>query len=624
MVNQPPAALQPAIRLFQHGNIAGAREAVDAALQSDPASSPLLEFAAYLAACSNDHGGVVAYNRRLLAIDGAHPVARVNLAAALVSLADYDEAEALLAETSDPRMLRLRGFVHQQRGRLAEAAADYAAVVAAQPDDFQIWNNLGNVRMAAGDARGAADAFDQALLLRADVIPIYLNLSEALAKSHQFAARQAAMREAARRAPEDAQVQTELGLAEAAVRDLDAAEAAFREAIRLAPQAPAAYVELGLMLETANRIDALDALLAEAVRNRMSAGEVEFLRAWSLRRHGNVAAALESAERIPATIHDIRRGQLLGDLYDRAGRSAEAFAAFQAMNAAAATADRVRPGPSYRETIARNATLLTADRVSAWPRVSTVSIPPAPVFVVGFPRSGTTLLDTMLMNLPGLHVLEEQPVLMQATEDIGYDEERLSSLNKGDVDALRSRYFERLAEIDPARPDQLIIDKHPLQMARVALIHRIFPDARIVLVERHPCDAVLSCFMANFNLNFATRSFGDIEETARVYDAVFDLWSRATDLLPLNVLSVRYERLIADPEAEMRRLLAFLGQTWDPAVLDNRGSAARRTEIRTASYSQVTEPIYNRAVGRWTRYRNQLAPAMPILAPWAERMNYPL
>jgi tetratricopeptide (TPR) repeat protein len=624
MVNQPPAELQPALRLFQHGNIAGARESVDTALRSNPASPPLLEFGAYLAACANDHHGVVAYNRRLLAVDAAHPVARVNLVAALVSLEEYDAAEALLAGASDPRMLRLRGFVHQQRGRLAEAAADYAAVVAAQPDDFQIWNNLGNVRMAAGDPQGAASAFDQALLLRADVIPIYLNLSEALAKSHQFAARQAAMREAARRAPEDPQVQTDLGLAEAAMRDLDAAEAAFRAAIRLAPQAPAAYVELGLMLETANRVDALDALLAQAERNRVPAGETEFLRAWSLRRHGNVAAALQSAERIPETIHDIRRGQLLGDLYDRAGRSAEAFAAFQAMNTAAAAVDRVRPGPSYRETITRNAALLTPDRVLAWPRVSPAPTPPAPVFIVGFPRSGTTLLDTMLMNLPNLHVLEEQPVLTQATEGIGYDEERLSSITAEDVEALRRQYFERLAAIDPARPDQLIIDKHPLQMARAALIHRIFPDARIVLVERHPCDAVLSCFMANFNLNLATRSFGDLEETARVYDAVFDLWSRATDLLPLSVLSVRYERLIADSEAEMRQLLEFLGQKWDPAVLDNRGSAARRSEIRTASYSQVTEPIYNRAIGRWTRYREHLAPVLPILAPWAERMGYPL
>lgn len=625
MVNQPPAALQPALRLFQHGDIAGARQSVDAALRLDPGSVPLLEFGGYLAACANDHAGVIAYNRHLLAADPVHPVARANLAAALVTLERHDEAEALLADASDAKLLRLRGFVHQQRGRLAEAAADYEAVVAAQPDDFQIWNNLGNVRMAMDDPRGAATAFDQALLLRADVIPIYLNLSEALSKSQQLTARQAAMREAARRSAEDPQVQTELGLAEAGVRDLAAAETAFREAIRLAPQAPAAYIELGLMLETANRVDALDAVLAEAVRNGVRTGETEFLRAWSLRRHGDVEGALQSAERIPETIHTIRRAQLLGDLYDRTGRSADAFAAFNAMNAAAAASDHNRrPISTYRETIASNAATLTPEGVAAWTPAHVVSEVPAPVFVVGFPRSGTTLLDTMLMNLPRLHVLEEKPVFAQATEEIGYDDARLATIGEEDVARLRARYFERLAAVEPGRASQVIVDKHPLQMARVALIHRIFPDARIVLVERHPCDAVLSCFMANFNLNFATRSFGDLEETARVYDAVFDIWTRANSLLPINVLAIRYERLIADPEAEMRRLLEFLGEPWNPAVLDNRGSAARRSEIRTASYSQVTEPIYNRAVGRWTRYREQLAPVMPVLAPWAERMRYSL
>lgn len=622
MVNQPTAALQPALRLFQHGDIAGARKSVDAALLSDPGSMPLLEFGGYLAACAGDHEGVIAYNRKVLAADAGNAIARVNFAAALVSTGQLDEAEALTADATDPKLLRLRGFIHQQRGRLGEAVADYEAAVAAQPDDFQIWNNLGNVRLAAGDAQGAAVAFDRALLLRADAIPIYLNLSEALARSHQLAARQAAMREAARRAPEDPQVQTDLGLAEAGMRDFAAAEAAFRTAIRLAPQSPAPYIELGLMFETGNRIDALDALLAEAMRNGIPADEAEFLRAWSLRRHGDVTGALAAAERIPQSIHALRRSQMLGDLYDRVGRSAEAWAAFEAMNAAAAQTDRERPARSYRETIADNAALLTGARVAAWSPARPVAEPPAPIFIVGFPRSGTTLLDTMLMNLPGLHVLEEKPVLTEATAEIGYDDRRLAELTDSDVARLRAGYFERLAAIDPARPGQRIIDKHPLQMARVALVHRIFPDARFVLVERHPCDAVLSCFMANFNRNFATRSFGSIDETARVYDTVFDLWTRAKDVLPLSHAAIRYERLIADPEREMRALLDFIGEPWDPAVLDHRGSAARRAEIRTASYSQVTEPLYNRAVGRWTRYREQLAPVLPLLSPWAERMGY--
>ena len=196
------------------------------------------------------------------------------------------------------------------------------------------------------------------------------------------------------------------------------------------------------------------------------------------------------------------------------------------------------------------------------------------------------------------------------------------TLSSDEANRLRALYFEKLAEIAPAPRDRTIVDKHPLHMARMPLVHRLFPEAKIVFVERHPCDAVLSCFMANFQLNHAMRSFVTLDEAARTYDTVFRAWTRAKSLLPLQVHRIRYERMVADLEGEMRPLLDFLGLEWDPKVLDNRAAAAKRAHIRTASYSQVTEPIYRRSAGRWERYRRQMEPVLPILAPWAERMGY--
>jgi hypothetical protein len=161
-------------------------------------------------------------------------------------------------------------------------------------------------------------------------------------------------------------------------------------------------------------------------------------------------------------------------------------------------------------------------------------------------------------------------------------------------------------------------------MARMPLIHRLFPDAKVILVERHPCDVVLSCFMSNFTLNRAMRQFVTLEGAARLYDTVFDAWSRAVELLPISHHAIRYERMVEDTEGEMRRLLDYLEIEWTPSVLDNQAAAARRSHISTASYSQVTEPIYRRASGRWERYREQLAPVLPILTPWAARMGYPV
>jgi hypothetical protein len=118
------------------------------------------------------------------------------------------------------------------------------------------------------------------------------------------------------------------------------------------------------------------------------------------------------------------------------------------------------------------------------------------------------------------------------------------------------------------------------------------------------------------------RSFTTLEEAAHTYDAVFSAWTAAEERLPLRVHRVRYERLVADPNAELARLLGFLDIDAAADALDHRHAARERGQIRTASYSQVTEPIYQRAVARWQRYADQLAPVIPILKPWAERLGY--
>jgi hypothetical protein len=218
-------------------------------------------------------------------------------------------------------------------------------------------------------------------------------------------------------------------------------------------------------------------------------------------------------------------------------------------------------------------------------------------------------------------VFVELPLMNQVDVALG-DEARLADLDAQEANRLRRLYFETLAEVSPPAPGKRIVDKHPLRMARMPIVNRLFPDARIIFVERHPCDVVLSCFMANFQLNQAMRSFSDLEEAARTYDAVFTAWTKAEAVLPISVHRVRYEHMVEDLPREMRPLLDFLGLGWDEKVLDNQAAAASRGHVRTASYAQVTEPIYTRSAGRWERYRTQLAPVLPILAPWAEKMGY--
>lgn len=622
-VSQPPAPLIPALQLYRRGDVPGARQSVAAALQTHGDEPALLEFAGLLAAQTGDHSEAAAYFRRHTDVAPEDLGARVNLVTALIGARRLDEALAACADRGEPALLRLAGYIHQQEGRLAEAAAAYEAELVVWPGDFESWNNLGNVRVAQGDLEAAIAAFQRALVEEPGIPEMYLNLSEVLVTAERPEARVRVMRQAAQVAPGNAAVQAELGLALSAVRDFAEAEAAYREAIRLNPNQVSAYLDLALLLENLNRTDELDRLAAEAEVRAGASPEIAFVKAWALRRQGRIDEALPLAEATPESIHPVRRAQLLAELYDRTGDTDRAFAAFEDMNRAAAAARPAPQGPSYRAQVEARVTRLTPQWVADWTRHPPEAEPRAPTFIVGFPRSGTTLLDTLLMNVPDFHVLEELPVL-RAAEIASRDESKLARLDRDEVRRLRGSYFQALEALAPPQPGQRVIDKSPLHMARMPLVHRLFPDAKVILVERHPCDAVLSCFMANFNLNLAMRSFVDLEEAARTYDAVFEAWTRAATLLPIEVHRVRYEHMVEDLEGEMRPLLAFLGREWDPSVLDNQASAARRDHIRTASYSQVGEPLYKRAAGRWERYRRQMEPVLPILAPWAERMGYDL
>ena len=243
------------------------------------------------------------------------------------------------------------------------------------------------------------------------------------------------------------------------------------------------------------------------------------------------------------------------------------------------------------------------------------------MFLIGFPRSGTTLLDTILMGHPNTVVMEEQPPLNIVEQELG-GAAALPGLNAEAIANARARYFEEVEKLQPVGPGQLLIDKSPLFLYRLPLILRLFPDARIILALRHPCDVVLSCWMSNFRLNSAMANFLRLEDAAAFYDLCFRHWQTARQLFPVQVHEIVYEQLVEDVESEVGPLLDWLGLAWDADVLDHRRTAKSRGLITTASYSQVTEPIYRRASGRWKRYRKQLEPVLGTLAPWALALGY--
>jgi tetratricopeptide (TPR) repeat protein len=654
-------AIGRGLMLYRRGDLAGAKAEVEAALRTDPDSASLLQLLGILCCRAGALREGAGHLSRSLELDPADPGTRLALANALVALGALEEAEALCRPgpwgEAAPPLWRLRGYVLQTQARFEEAARCYEQIVAKDPNDWEIWNNLGNARRAAGALAGAIEALERARLLRPDLPAIQLNLGMSLAEAGRLeegarafgeAARLGpdnpaallelgtalrhlgrhgealpALERAARLAPATPDIHLERGRAFAGLRRFDEAEGAYRSALRAQPGLAAAFLELGILLERASRLDRLADLLREARSAGVAEDELAWLRALALEREGKLPEALALAQAAPAGPEPVPRLLLVGRLADKLNQIETAFAAFAAMNRLVRTerAESKSGAASYRQHVAALIELVTPEIHASWQPASPDDGRPAPVFLVGFPRSGTTLLDTLLMGHPAVHVLEEEPILQRVGEALG-DFARLPELSGEEANRLRALYFEELDAFDPAARGKLVVDKLPLNILGAPLIHRLFPDAKLIFAQRDPRDVVLSCFMQNFELNDAMANFLDLGDAASLYDLVLKFWTRCREVFPLSVHTVRYEALVEDIEVEIRPLIAYLDLAWDERVLDHRKTAATRSPIATPSYAQVTERIYDRASGRWERYRVQMAEVLPILAPWAERLGY--
>lgn len=656
------AALREMMTSAARGDTDKARKLGEASLQRFDGHGAIHALLGLIFCRGGDQEAGITHLRAALKANPHDPVIAINLATALIDTASFEEAAALCSEEraaadGSKRLWRLRGYALQQAQDYAAAAHAYSQVVQGAPEDFESWNNLGNALTGAGRTDEALAALHRAAELAPDAGPIHLNLAGALSDAGRLEDAAHVLRhyhdnvpadpvplvelatvlrhlnrdaealeileKAAALPPNDAELRVQLGEERTAAWQFEAAEQAFRDALAIDRCHARAYVQLALLYEHMNRDAELPALLAEARAAAVDAGPAHFIEALVCRREKRFEEGLRLLESVPAELEPIRRVQLEGQFRDRLGDAEGAFAAFGEMNRLFALdpSNPVKRAAAHRAGLAHARDVVTPQWFAKWPRHDAAKSPRSPVFLVGFPRSGTTLLDTILMGHPDVQLLEERPPLQQIEDRIG-GVDAIAPLSSADADALRADYFAAVGEYLELRPDALLIDKSPLHMTKLPLIHRLFPDARIILALRHPCDVVLSCYMTSFKLNDAMSNFLDLENSAAFYDQCFSYWEQCRTLLPVMVHSVAYERLIADRPSELRPLFEFLQLPWNEEALDHRRTAANRGLITTASYAQVTEPIYSRSAGRWRNYRAQLAPVMPTLTPWIDRLGY--
>lgn len=472
-------------------------------------------------------------------------------------------------------------------------------------------------------------------------------------------------------APKDPNVLNSLGVCLKALGQSDAALQAYDAALRLDPGLAAAHFNRGAVLESLNDINGARSAYEKAATLDRNYVEPLASLAWLDAVAGDVAAARANAERtlalspanllarmalasadlqsrdLPAAtarlsalssdpaLTPVNRSivfGLIGDLLDADGRPKEAFAAYRASNAelkALNAGEFEAPGKESALAYARRLAgwFETAD-LAPWREAPPVrpraADPKAHVFLVGFPRSGTTLLENVLAAHPEVVSLEEKDCLGAASAPYFASSERLERLARispGEAVRQRDLYWSSVRSFGVEPRGRVFIDKMPLSSVLLPLIAKLFPNARVLFARRDPRDVVLSCFRRRFGMNAAMYELLTLEGAAVYYDTVMRLSELYRDLLPLPQHEVRYESLVDDFEGTARAACDFLGLEWRDDLSDF-AAMARSRGISTPSAAQVARGLNREGQGTWRRYREQMAPVLPMLEPWVERFGY--
>lgn len=531
----------------------------------------------------------------------------------------------------------VHGVIAAEKRAYEAAIVSYQNAIALEPDNCDFHFNLGNVWRDKGDLKSALASYRAALRIRPDDPDVLFNLATVLRGTGDLDAAEKLFRQLVAASPKNHTAHNNLGGVLFLQHKTDEAADCFRRAMQLKPGFVEAHDNLCEVLEKTNQTEELRKAVSHA-RTVCRKDDIRIVirQAQLLRRDKD----LEGARKALSGVTKFHPGQaqlnsaywyLLGDICDRLEDSQAAYEAMVEANiwAAKAVGGRgLEPG-KYIQKLEDLQTVYKSVRRAAPPQNKAVKKDaPQLVFLIGFPRSGTTLLDTVLLAHSRISVVEEQPMVQEMVRLVaGWQTGDLPNhedLSEEQVRQLRDAYMTKLDQHlpAPAAAGDTVIDKLPLNIAEAGLISKVFPDAKFLLVLRDPCDCVLSCFMQDFRLNNAMANFLDLKSAAQCYDKVMSLWVTYTGALQLPVHVVKYEQIVRDLEETVSEVLNFLGLDWEDSMADYKATAMDRKRIGTPSYHQVVQPIYSRAKGRWRRYRKQMVPVLPTLLKWAEIHGY--
>ena len=544
-----------------------------------------------LAAAARGAGDeAVACFEQAVALRPGLAAAHANLGLLLVAMRRHAQAEAPLRQAlsllpRDAMLHNALGVVQEALQRFDEAELNYRAALQAQPGLAEAHTNLGNCLRRLGRVFEAEAHLVRAIELQPGFAVAHFNLGVLLQELEQH----------------------------------DRAIAAYRQALAIRPDYLEALNNLGSSLRLQGFVDEASAAFETILQHRPTQVEAHCnLAQFKTYRPGDphVEQMLAQAHRLASLPEEgrIRYWFTVGKMLEDVGRHEESFAAYARGNREK-HATTPWDEPAHLRLQRRIISTFTRDKLASH-AVPDAAEGPTPIFIVGMPRSGTSLLEQVLATLPGIHGAGEITWLPETLHvengdpgaDGGEFPGTLAGYSTDEYLQLGRRYVERIRELAPNATH--VVDKLPDNFQHIGLIHLMFPNARIVHSMRDPMDSCFSCYSRLFIANNLGYSY-DLGATGRYWVSYIELMRHWHAVLPAGrVLDVSYEAMVGDLENQARRLVAYLGLPWDDRCL---GFHQNRRIVKTASVAQVRKPIYKTSVARWKAYERHLGPLFELV-----------
>lgn len=582
------ADLLATAKAFQRrGDFAAAEAAYERILASEPDNAEALNNLGNVLRGLKRPAEAMNRLRQALAARPEHPAILSNLGLALGDLHRSAEAAEChrRALAIDPKFVAGHnnlGLALKELGLFAEAEESYRRALALNPDFAEALNNLGNAVRAQGRLEEAVAAFRRAIAVKPDYADAHNNLANALRDGEHY----------------------------------DFAIQSYRRALELAPGLAKAHCNLGKLLQEIGQTEAAhdaflravdcDSTLIEAYFNLIdtSSGPPEDRHMAQLQALAEKSAALSITDRTALRF-------TLARVYERLDRYDESFKELT-------EAKRLKrgqiafDGSAERERIDELKQVFTRQLLAS--KANWGSPSELPIFVLGFPRSGTTLTEQILASHPEVFGAGELGILATIANELHSSTDPafpacLPSLPSAEFRRAGEDYVRQLQAHAPAAVR--ITDKLPENYHFLGLIHLILPRAKILHVMRDPLDTCFSCFQQEFRAGIAYAN--ELSELGDYYRCYAELMAHWRQVLPADaMLEVRYEDLVKDLEGQARRMLDYCALPWDDRCLSFHEA---ERPVKTASLTQVRRPLYRTSVGRWRHYEKHLGPLIEGLGP---------